>query len=153
MKLLAAFFISLSILCIHLPADAEPPDCFRDIERTFFEPSYVMGALSLHGELQGLWVPITNDLQAIQGDVERRVRARAEQMHPNPLDNPFNTHAAALLLMDELFRMFSETMHAHIITNESDIHQMFYYIRGRNIPKLKACFGDKVPLDWYKENN
>lgn len=143
----------LLVLSPFVPAYGAAPECFKNIERSFFDSNHVLEALSLHGVLRGQWLPITDDLQARQTEFSKMVEQRASTMSPNPLDSPFDTPRAAAVLMEVLYEVFSQVLHEHYVYNESDIREMFYFIRSKHIVQLKACFGDNVPKDWYKERD
>lgn len=135
-----------------LQASTTPPACFEDVQKHFFQSTYVLDALSMHGVPQGQWIPINSDIQSRQLDIPRLVKEWAGTMHPNPL-SPYNKYDAARLLMAVLYDLFKNVVLTHYVFNESDIRQMFYYIRGKNLDKLKACFGNNIPDDWYREKN
>ena len=73
-------------------------------------------------------------------------------MNSNPL-NPYQPLIAGELLKRVLYKVFHDTMLANraIFTNrvihESDITQMFHYIRAQQSYLFSGCFGEQSEAD------
>ena len=134
---------SLLILSFPLAATAEIPACYKDLELNFFKVNLLNEALSLHAVSQSNWSLINMELQRNIKRVPEIVRQRAKGMDPNPFEIPFQSHAAAELLRQVLLEVFSETLAIFHITNQSNIEEMFQYIRERQSQRLVACFGEE----------
>ena len=139
----ALFFIFIMAFS-HTNAD-DAPDCFKDVETTFFNNYLVTQALGMHSYTinQGQWDPILTDLRTKARSVPDRVRAAANKLSPNPLDYPYNNKDAAQVLFVVLYGVFKEVMYENYITDDSSIQDMFHYIRNKQITKLQNCFGEE----------
>jgi hypothetical protein len=124
-------------------ADDRSLACFKEIELDFFREDIVSQALSLHGVSQTNWKNINNNLRERARHVPRILRQKAEYMHPNPFQSPFQTRVAAQLLRQTLYEIFAATLKDNNITNESNIKDMFRYIREKQAHRLIACFGEE----------
>lgn len=149
----AVRILTLALLMMTCCAYGEIPSCFKEIEDTFFKEKYVSQAMSMHDVPRGQWVPINDALQSQQPSIRKLVEERAKKRNPNPLDSPFDPVGAREVLMDILYEVFANTMRNNYVFNEGDIRLMFYFIRSKNLPQLKECFGENIPKDWFKEQD
>ena len=146
-------FVLMTFLALHTYLGAaQLPACFYKIEAEFFSYDVVAQAFSNNFIQQSSWQVLYNQLQQNARFVPSMVEKAAAQMNPNPL-NPYQPLAASELLKRVLFQVFHDTMIANqrIVTNriinESDINQMFIYIRSQKSPLLSACFGEQSEAD------
>ena len=112
----------------------------------------VAQAFSNNSIPQAVWPVLYNQIQQNSQYAHTMVEHAAAQMNPNPL-NPYQPLIAGELLKRVLFKIFHDIMLANraIITNrvitESDINQMFIYIRSQQSLLLSGCFGVESESD------
>jgi hypothetical protein len=119
-------------------------NCLRDLETNFFETNYVQEALSLYEVPQGLWGPITQDLQRKSIGVPERMKKRSENMVPNPLEYPVQPEEVARLLRATLYEVYMETMNYYGTNERPSVDLIFAYIFNSQMPKIERCLGKKT---------
>lgn len=134
------FFSQSSLLAYH-----DLPPCYRDLEEHFFIPEVTAKALSLHNIYQSQWDIIVRDLQLRSSEVHGIVDARASRMYPDPLNSPIQTEVAKELILQVLFEIFADVLYSRNYTSQSDIREMFNYIRRQQADRIKACFPPPPP--------
>lgn len=145
-------FFFLAMILTHTYLGAQLPSCFNNVEREFFSYPVVAQAFSNNNIQQAYWPVLYQQLQQNAGYVPAIVEQTAQRMNPNPL-NPFQPLAAADLLKTVLFRIFHDTMivnqsiDTNRIIHESDINQMFRFIRAKQNRLLTTCFGIQSEAD------
>lgn len=124
--------------------------CFKDLQTHFFRPDLVMEALSLHEVYQSQWQPIVQKLQDSSKDVPQLLKLKAENLElsgqRNPLLSPFDPEGADKLLNEILMQVFTNVLRESNVLLESDIKDMYVYIRNKQTDRLKACYGQEVKL-------
>lgn len=141
------FFILIGIMLspYYLPAQITTmPPCYRSLQTEFFPYSLVAQSASLNNIWQDQWDKLYRDLSANSQLVPSLIETKASRMVPNPLSPPFNYLAAAALLRETLFEIFSATLQNNYITNPATIRGMFRYIRSQQAGRLRACLGEEV---------
>lgn len=144
--------ICLFILLCSSRLSAQLPACFNQIEQNFFSYQVVAQAFSNSNIAQAHWSVLYTQLQQNARYVPMMVEQTAARMSPNPL-NPYQPLLAGELLKRVLYKVFFDTMYANraIITNryinESDINQMFIFIRSQQSYLLSGCFGAESEAD------
>lgn len=146
-KLIQCFF-----LLYIMGANGQLPPCFSQVEQNFFNYDVVAQAFSNNGIPQSAWPVLYAQIQQNVRYVPVMVEQTAARMSPNPL-NPYQPLLAGELLKRVLYKIFFDTMFANrnIVTDrqihESDIRQMFLYIRSRQTLLLSSCFGAESEAD------
>ncbi len=131
-----SFFVSFPLAYSY---DNSPP-CFRSLASHFFDNVTVSQALSLHRVDPGSWTPIYEDLSYQSGAIQYLVEEEAKKLTPNPLSRPFDPIKAQEVLMKVLYTVFYNTLINHEVTNQSDIQEMFGFIRDHNKKRIESCF-------------
>jgi hypothetical protein len=137
-------FVSCVLLCVtgaaHATFNDEPP-CYRRLQTGFFPSIAVNRALSLYNVAQGQWPLINAKINERIAEMPKILRKRAFAMHPNPLEYPFQKKVAAELLYRTLLELFRDIMHESMITDESQIQEMFEFIARQHKELLESCLG------------
>lgn len=121
--------------------DASPPS-FLKLEESFFNEFYLDQALSLHHVWQSDWDAINRDLKREGRGIHQLIRIISNRTPGYPIDYPFNTKEMAAILQKVLWDLFVKVMYQHNYTVESDLREIFNYVRGQQIDRLTDCFGD-----------
>lgn len=139
-KYLFILLASFSIIgAPSLQAYDDSPSCFKEISSDFFSYDILVQALSLTLVPQSQWQLIYSALKIAVKQVPETVKNRANQMNPNPLENPFQPNAADELLTEALLEVFTNVMIANNITNPNNIRNMFSYIREQQDFRIQRC--------------
>lgn len=134
-KLAGMILFCMSIL----PVFGAEPKCYWNLaDNFFFQDKAIMQALSLHQVTESSWTPIIRELQRQSRSIKSKVRQRAQELAENPFE-PYQANAAEKLLMHTLLEIFQGVLNSYLITNGSDITEMFEYIQ-RHQPLWKECF-------------
>lgn len=115
------------------------PQCYKNLQVSFFQERLTYEAFSLHGVPQGAWPVIWQDLDAYQKRVPAQIREIAATLRPDPFDPVFVPDVARKILIDVLVRTFSTVMRMHDLSNDADITGMFNFIMSKQIGKIDTC--------------
>lgn len=130
------------LLCMHVFCCAVEPQCFRELARDFFNNDQaIMQALSLHEITESSWTPIVKNLQRNSKNTISIIHQRARLMDVNPL-NPFQEKSAEQLLTVVLMESFQSVLNSYLITNPTDIREMFNYIKAHQV-LWNECFNSE----------
>lgn len=141
--MLKSFIAFLALIFCSHAVQAEGPACLAVLENSFFNPTFVSQALSLHDVSQSAWSEINRALHQNARNIPQRVKAKARAMHPNPLESPFDSKQALKVFREVLFEVLSETVAPFGITNPTEVYEMITYIQLQQQKRFSACFGDE----------
>ncbi len=120
---------------------AEPPSCYAQLEREFFNPVYVNQALSMHNISQSAWPEVNRILKENSAVIPARTRALASKQRPNPFNPPFDGEAAAKILTRVQLEVLSKTLVRFQIQNPYVVQQIYGYIKEQQQERWNTCFG------------
>jgi hypothetical protein len=156
-KMRISFLCVASLLLPLTPLSAydDSPACFKEFETNFFPYDLLSEALSMSGIGQSQWTLIYQELKGRSGRIVDEIQSQARQMHPNPLDNPFNPEQAEKILLNVLYAEFDDVMRLFSIgvPNPLLIRSTFDYIRSRQARKLKACLESQHTPSFKRKPN
>lgn len=119
--------------------NGEAPSCFREIARDFFRADIVSQALSIQNVAQSNWAIINYELELRASEIPQRIRTRANQLIPNPLE-PYDPIAAQALLEEVLQQVLAETLVLFHIDSRAKIGEIYGFIKEKQIDKFNRCF-------------
>ncbi len=141
--LIGAFFCLVSSFCYGFD---DTPDCFNQLERNFFITPYTQQSFSKYNVPQSSWTLIYNQLVRASASVPARVKAKANRLAVNPLENPFDPAKAWEILEQVLFDDFLQVLQANNTFhqfNDNSIKGMFDFIKDHRAKEIDACFQNK----------
>ena len=138
MQVLFHSFILFMAFSLH--SFAEIPACFKQIERDFFRADIVSEALSIQNVGQSNWAIINYELQKRAAKVPERVQERANNLIPNPLNDPYDPVGAQALLEEVLQQVLAETLSLFHIDNRAKIGEIYGFIKAKQIDLFNRCF-------------
>lgn len=132
--------IKILFLIFVLPIGAydDRPKCYKELERNFFDYTVSAAAFDLWNVPQGLWRSIMSRLNEHQSEVEEIVKKKSEKYKPNPIQNPFQSDVAKLILKETLYQIFIQALIDSGFSDSEAIDRMFEYIWDNN-PKQLNC--------------
>lgn len=130
------FFLSFAAL--NLSAE-DTPSCFQQLERDFFNRKNVIEALSFARVQQGVWELIANELDQSSGSIHLKLRRRAEELNPDPLEKPFNMEQSKKLLEQVLIAEMKAAFIKYDVYRESDVLVAFNFLKDRQKRKWQQC--------------
>lgn len=145
-----SYFVELILLGIFLPysnsmaVNPERIPCVQNLEMHFFQESMVTQALSLYQVPQGLWSPLTLELQAAGRSILTRMELKTAQMNPNPIEYPMQKLATAQILKATLYEVFMEVIARYQATDQLTANQIFNYILAAQSANFISCFGEEA---------
>src|SRR5262245_11017 len=101
------------------------PECFFEIERTFFSPQIVGQGLSLYGIPQIQWMNIAKDLSIETENIHLIIREKAGNLRPDPTEPPFNRNVTASLLQQTFYDIFVRVLAKYEIKDENLVQNIF----------------------------
>lgn len=148
-------FVTLVVLVLCAAVSSAPsklagdasPQCYRNMQVTFFNENLVAQALALHRIEQDMWRYIVQDLRAASGNVPAIVQAQARSLNPNPLERPFNPDGAFKILESALYSVYFPVLNSYRYKksmtniNNNTIYDSFRYIWLQQQAYLIKCLG------------
>lgn len=140
-KVLFSFFFFSHPLYSVVP---DPVPCVMNLEVSFFPESIVSEALSLYLIPQGLWPPISTELQQRSQTVPERMKLKTARMVPNPIEYPMKKFATAKILKGVLYEVFMEAMRIYEVNEQPNADLIFNFILKRQGLRFVECFGPEA---------
>jgi hypothetical protein len=145
LKKIPCFIFAVAVLFQNQSfAQNSMPACFQNLETQFFKYEITSQAFSMNRIDQSLWTSLVNQLQQRSQEVPNLIQEQAQQMRPNPLQQPIQVKVASQLLHDTLFAVFRQVMldnYITLYTNEVAINEMFRYIWLQQLQTISQCLG------------
>lgn len=119
------------------------PRCFKQLETSFFDKTALSATFDIHLVNTGAWGLIFRDLKLKSQRVPKMIAAEAKKQKKNPFEHPFSPKEAEKILLQVLYSIFRETLISFDVTSESDIQEMFSYLKQQQDSRLKSCLESK----------
>lgn len=137
------FWISFFSLILNLGYGFDDSsDCFRKLEKNFFESDATLKAFSLYHLPQSSWTLIYGQLVNASVNIPNQVRLRAANLRPDPMKAPFNAKKAWEILEQVLFEVFQQVLrnnNAFNQFNDNSIKGMFDFIVVQHQKEIEEC--------------
>lgn len=136
MRYLIALFLFMGVL------EASPPACYTQLQNEAFPYQRVVQAFDQANVYQSSWSNLYSQIQSGKSQIPSIIRSMANQLSPNPLNDPFQAEIAVELLRRAEYQVFFNVMSKSMYnSNESDIRQMFDFIFQTHANKIYQCLG------------
>jgi len=114
-------------------------ECSEEIFLVLFPEELVKKSLNKHEIPAEKHDRIVNDLANADGEIKKRVEAKAANLNPNPLTDPSQREKASQIFSQSTFEVFYGVMNDNGVENNRTIQEMFREIEMARFERFKAC--------------